>query len=250
MALKVNDKVKVTAKGHQHHGREGYVTGSGKGRDRYLVNFGQGVSADLLERELGKIEDKGKWDHKHGLAPKATDFTTVGGATAGAVSLAEKKISERIAELFGKTTDTRANRLKGLPSHVAALNNELAPPGGPAERLAYDEHKAAYKAVEQAAVTKLVKAAEATDIDFPPISVLFPQLGRAVIVSRKNGIMAREEQYFGSFATARPNFLLDANALGDFYKNEVPAYANHAAYSAAGGRWVCTLCERGLADGY
>ena len=62
--------------------------------------------------------------------------------------------------------------------------------------------------------------------------------------------MAHEEEYFGSFATARPTFLLDANALGDFYKNDVPAYANHAAYSVAGGRWVCTLFERGLADGY
>ena len=250
MALKVNDKVKVVARAHARHGREGFVTGPGRGRDRYLVNFGQGAVDDMLERDLEKIEDKGTWDHKPGLAGKATDFTAAGGATAGGASLAEKKLAERIAELFGKASDTRQNRLKGLPSHVAALNSELAPPSGPAERRAYDADQATYKAVEQAALQKLVTAAEAAGIDFPPVAVLFPQLGRAVIVSRKNGTAAREEQYFGSFATARPTFLLDANALGDFYKNDVPAYANHAVYSPAGGRWVCTLFEQGLADGY
>jgi hypothetical protein len=248
--LKVNDKVKVTLKTHARFGREGYVTGSGRGQGRYLVNFGQNAIEDMLERDLEKVEDKGKWDHKHGLAGKATDFTSATGATAGGASLAEKKLTERIAELFGKTSDTRANRLKGLPSHVAALNSELAPPSGAVERGAYDRDKATYKAVEQASVEKLVAAAEGAGIDFPPLAVLFPLLGRTVILSRKNGTVAHEEQYFGSFATARPTFLLDANALGDYYKNEVPAYANHAAFSAAGGRWVSTLFERGLADGY
>ena len=45
MALKVNDKVKVVARAHARHGREGFVTGPGRGRDRYLVNFGQGAVA-------------------------------------------------------------------------------------------------------------------------------------------------------------------------------------------------------------
>jgi hypothetical protein len=250
MALKVNDKVKVIAKTHARSGREGYVTGTGRGRDRYLVNFGQGVVEDMLERDLEKVEDKGKWDHKHGLAGKAADFTSASGVTAGAASLAEKKLTERIAELFGKTSDARADRLRGLPSHVAALNNELAPPSGAAERRAYDGDLATYRSVEQGAVTKLMAEAEAAGIDFPPIAVLFPQLGRVVILSRKNGTVAHEEQYFGNFATARPMYALDANALGDYYKNEVGAYANHAAHSPAGGRWVCTLFERGLADGY
>lgn len=250
MTLKVNDKVKVTAQGHRYRGREGHVTGSGKGQGRYMVNLGQGVVADLLERELELVPDKGKWDHKHGLARKATDFTSAGGTTAGAVSLAEKKIKERIAELFGKVSDTRPNRLKGLPSHVAALNNELAPPAGPAERAAYDQDQAAYKGVEQIALTMLRKAAESADIDIPPVAVLFPLLGRAVIVSRKGGKTAYEERYFGNYVTARPDFVLDANALGAFYKDEVPAYANHAAYQAQGGRWVSTLFERGLADGF
>jgi len=181
---------------------------------------------------------------------QATDFTSAGGVTAGGASLAEKKIAERIAELFGKTSDARAARLKGLPSHVAALNSELAPPGGAAERRAYDADKATYRAVEQTAVEKLKAAAEAAGIDFPPIAVLFPQLCRIAIVSRKNGTVAYQEGYFGDFATARPTYLLDANALGAFYKDDVPAYANHAACSAAGGRWVCELFERSLADGY
>ncbi len=250
MTLKVGDEVKVIKTGHQRLGKTGRVSGTGKGQGRYLINFGSGIVEDMLEKDLQKIEEKGKWDHKHGLAPKGADFTAQGGATASAASLAEKKISERIEELFGKHSDTRAIRLKGLPSHVAALNNELAPPTG-VNKAAYDDNLSAFRAIERSAVNALVLAAGSAGIDFPPIAVLFPILGRVVILSRKAGVNSQTEDYFasGNYATTKPNYLLDANLLGPYYQN-VAAYANHAAYSPAGGRWVCILFEQGLADGY
>ena len=94
MALKVNDKVKVVARAHARHGREGFVTGPGRGRDRYLVNFGQGAVDDMLERDLEKIEDKGKWDHKHGLAGKATDFTAASGRAVPATRPGRHRLAQ------------------------------------------------------------------------------------------------------------------------------------------------------------
>jgi hypothetical protein len=159
-----------------------------------------------------------------------------------------------VLELFGKLADDRATRLRGLPTHVAALNNELNPPAanaGGAQN--YQRDEAQYRAVEQDSVSTLLSTAEAVNINFPPLAIIFPLLGRVVILDRKAGVLHRQEEYFKpeELNNIRATYRMEANALGPYYQG-VPAYQNFPNFQGL-PRWVPDLLAAnpgGLADGY
>ena len=66
-----------------------------------------------------------KWDVKHGLGKRGTDYSTGGGAIHGGSSLAQKQITGRIFELFGKTEHTADQRRMGIPTHFDQLQGLL-----------------------------------------------------------------------------------------------------------------------------
>ena len=246
MGFNIGDAVEVI--GGKWRGKEGQVSAiPSPGRYSIRLQVIPAEVANIAEKDLKKP----KWDHKHGLAGKTQDFVTDAGVISSGASLAKKKVLERVLELFGKTSDPRPTRLRGLPSHVAAMNNELTPPTNPAARRSYDADAEKYKAVEQAAISALLASAEAANIDIPPIAAIYPLLGRVVILSRKNGALARQEDYFAlsDLADIRAQYVMDVNVLGTYYQS-VAAYQNFNNYQPNGERWVTVLMEQGLADGY
>ena len=74
--------------------------------------------------DLGSMSGA-KWDMKHGLGKRGTDFGVSDGATHGGASLAHKQIKERIFELFGKTDHSDDKRRMGIPTHFDQLQGLL-----------------------------------------------------------------------------------------------------------------------------
>jgi hypothetical protein len=155
-----------------------------------------------------------KWDVKHGLAKRGTDFSVSDGATHGGASLAHKQVKARVFELFGKKEDSDDQRRMGIPTHFDALQGLLknlkgAMGGGDLARATETEVKA-----------DIIKALHLAEFEIPPLGLVLPNISTVWIFFRHNGNITTYGQIFdkSDLAKTYTEWKLSGAELGDFRK--------------------------------
>jgi hypothetical protein len=162
--------------------------------------------------DLGSMSGA-KWDMKHGLGKRGTDFGVSDGATHGGASLAHKQIKERIFELFGKTDHSDDKRRMGIPTHFDQLQGLLKNlKGAVGGDLA--------GATETEVKKDIIKALHLANIDIPPLGLVLPNISTVWIFFRHNGNVTAYGKIFGESDLAKnyTEWKLSGAELGDFRK--------------------------------
>ncbi|WP_138919137.1 MULTISPECIES: hypothetical protein [unclassified Acidiphilium] len=166
---------------------------------------------------------KDKWDAKHGLGRRGTDYSAGNGATHGGSSLAQEQIKARIFELFGKTEHTADQRRMGIPTHFDQLQGLL-------KNLARDVGDSDALVIEQQIKKYIMDAVQRANIDIPPLGLVLPTSKLVWIFFRQGQNFYCYGQGFpGDLAATYSYWKVSGTELGDFRK-EYSVYKAWAYY--------------------
>lgn len=152
-----------------------------------------------------------RWDHKHGLGKRGTDYSSGTGTIHAGKSLAYKQIKDRIFELFGKAEHTPDRRRMGIPTHFDQLQGLL-------KNLARDIGDSALS-IEQQIRKDIINAVQCTDINIPPLGLVLPtSLLVWIFFRRGQNFSCYGQGFAGDPAATYSYWKVSGAELGDFRK--------------------------------